>query len=122
MNKYQEAIDDANFNATLNNITNCNFTSGTVEALLDESFIAQHGKPNKIIVDPPRAGLHQKVIDVFLQELPPTIVYVSCNPVTQARDIALLAEKYKVVKSQAFDLFPHTYHVENIVLLQLKED
>lgn len=113
-----EAIDDANANALLNNISNAEFVAGTAENILDENFIAMHGRPDKIIVDPPRAGLHEKVVETLLLAEPKTIVYVSCNPATQARDVLMLSEKYRIAKCQPLDLFPHTYHIENIVLLE----
>jgi 23S rRNA (uracil1939-C5)-methyltransferase len=115
-----EAISDARFNAELNGISNCTFTAGTCEDILRDEFIAVHGKPDIVVVDPPRAGLHQKVIDVLLESSPKKIVYVSCNPSTQARDAQLLSEKYAIVKCQPVDMFPHTFHIENVILLELK--
>jgi 23S rRNA (uracil1939-C5)-methyltransferase len=114
-----DAIVDADFNATLNSIDNCVFHAGTCEDILKEEFIAAHSKPDIVVVDPPRAGLHQKVIDVLLRAAPKKIVYVSCNPATQARDVLLFSEKYAVTKCQPVDMFPHTFHIENVVLLEL---
>lgn len=114
----EDAIKDAKENATLNNIKNVHFQVGTCETILSEEFIDQFPLPDIVVVDPPRAGLHEKVIDVLLQIQPKKIVYVSCNPATQARDVLLFSEKYAVVKSQAVDMFPHTFHIENIVLLE----
>ncbi|MCC6582487.1 MAG: 23S rRNA (uracil-5-)-methyltransferase RumA, partial [Chitinophagales bacterium] len=85
-----------------------------------EEFIAEHSTPDIVVVDPPRAGLHEKVINVLLEAAPKKIVYVSCNPATQARDVILFSEKYKVTKCQPVDMFPHTFHIENVVLLELK--
>jgi len=113
-----EAIEDAKVNSELNSITNTHFFAGEAEKLLNKEFFLEHGKPNVIITDPPRAGMHPKVIDAILYSRPEKIVYVSCNPSTQARDIQLLSEKYNVVKVQPVDMFPHTHHVENIVLLE----
>ena len=115
-----DAIIDAKYNAELNNIGNCIFHSGTCEDILKVDFIAAHSTPDIVVVDPPRAGLHEKVIDVLLQAGPKKIVYVSCNPATQARDVLLFSEKYAVTKCQPVDMFPHTFHIENVVLLELK--
>jgi 23S rRNA (uracil1939-C5)-methyltransferase len=112
-----EAIDDAKINATINNSSNAFFFTGDTNYVLDESFIAQSGKPDVIITDPPRNGMHKDVVEKILSLNPNRIVYVSCNPSTQARDAQLLAEKYTVVKIQPVDMFPHTQHVENVALL-----
>lgn len=114
-----DAIKDAEHNATINGITNTIFHTGTCEDILKETFIAMHGKPDIVIVDPPRAGLHEKVIQVLLEAAPKKIIYVSCNPATQARDILLFSEKYKVTTCQPVDMFPHTFHIENVVVLEL---
>ncbi len=114
-----DAIVDANFNAELNKIDNCIFHAGTCEDILKEEFIALHQRPDIVVVDPPRAGLHEKVVNVLLEAAPKKIVYVSCNPATQARDVLLFSEKYKVTKCQPVDMFPHTFHIENVVLLEL---
>lgn len=115
------AILDARLNMTLNNIPNALFYSGDVKDLLNRDFINQHGKPDVVITDPPRAGMHEKVIHTLLQMEAPKIVYVSCNPATQARDLALLSEKYDVIAIQPVDMFPHTHHVECVANLRLKK-
>ena len=115
----EEAIVDAKKNMALNNITNCEFEAGDVRNVFDEDFQTRHGSPDVIILDPPRAGLHPKVPKTLLEGNTPKIIYVSCNPVTQARDIQLLSEKYKITKMQPVDMFPHTFHVENIAVLEL---
>ena len=116
-----DAITDANYNATLNKIANTTFHVGTCEDILKEEFIAQYTKPDIVVVDPPRAGLHENVIKVLVEAAPKKIVYVSCNPATQARDVLLFSEKYTLTKCQPVDMFPHTFHIENVVLLELKE-
>ena len=113
-----EAIEDAKYNSQLNNISNTKFYSGDMKDMLTNDFIVENGKPDVIITDPPRAGMHAEVVNVLLQIEAEKIVYVSCNPATQARDISLLDEKYMVTKIQPVDMFPHTHHVENIVLLE----
>ncbi len=114
------AIADAKQNASLNNISNCEFFASDMKDIFKASFIAEHGKPDVIITDPPRAGMHEDVTKCILDSGAAKIVYVSCNPASQARDMAILAEKYKVVKVQPVDMFPQTHHVENVVLLELK--
>lgn len=116
-----EAIEDAKINSALNKIENTEFFAGDLKDVLSFNFIDQHGKPDVIILDPPRAGMHPKVVDGLLYALPKRIVYVSCNPATQARDLNLLGAKYKVKKVKPVDMFPHTHHVENIVLLEVAE-
>ena len=116
-----EAIEDAKVNSQINGITNTLFFAGDMKDMLTQEFINQYGRPDVIITDPPRAGMHQDVIDVILFAEPKRIVYVSCNPATQARDLQLLDVKYKVAAVQPVDMFPHTHHVENVVLLELKE-
>lgn len=113
-----EAIADAKVNSKLNGITNTLFYAGDMKDILNTEFIEQHGKPDVIITDPPRAGMHDDVIKAILFADPMRIVYVSCNPATQARDLNLLDEKYKVTAVQPVDMFPHTHHVENVVLLE----
>ena len=113
-----EAIEDAKVNSAINNITNTLFYAGDMKDMLTQDFINAHGRPDVIITDPPRAGMHNDVIDVILFAEPKRIVYVSCNPATQARDLALLDAKYKVMAVQPVDMFPHTHHVENVVLLE----
>ena len=114
------AIEDAQLNSQLNGIENTLFYAGDMKAILTDEFIANHAKPDLIITDPPRAGMDEKVIEMLLQIAAPAIVYVSCNPATQARDLALLGERYQVEKVQPVDMFPQTYHVENVVRLTLK--
>ena len=113
-----EAIEDAKVNSEINGITNTEFFAGDMKDILNHDFIERHGKPDIIITDPPRAGMHQDVIDTILFADPLRIVYVSCNPATQARDLQLLSEKYVVKRIQPVDMFPHTQHVENVVLLE----
>ncbi|MGX5818268.1 23S rRNA (uracil(1939)-C(5))-methyltransferase RlmD [Chitinophaga lutea] len=115
-----EAIADAKENAAANGVTNASFFAGDVIDICDDAFFAAHGAPDVIITDPPRAGMHEKLTAKLLEVAAPRIVYVSCNPATQARDLALLSEKYTVEKVQAVDMFPHTHHIENVVLLQRK--
>lgn len=115
------AIEDAKLNSKLNGIENTLFYAGDMKDILNEEFIANHAKPDLIITDPPRAGMDEKVVEMLLRLEAPKIVYVSCNPATQARDVALLAEKYDVEKIQPVDMFPQTYHVENVISLILKK-
>lgn len=115
-----EAIEDAKVNSEINGIENTLFYAGDMKDILNKEFIEQHGRPDIIITDPPRAGMHQDVIDTILFAAPKRIVYVSCNPATQARDLQLLDVAYRVVKIQPVDMFPHTQHVENVVLLEKK--
>ncbi len=115
-----QAIEDAKINADLNNINNVSFYAGDMKDVLNDELISKHGKPDVIITDPPRAGMHADVCTKLMELKAPKIVYVSCNPATQARDIALMQEVYKVTKVQPVDMFPHTHHVENIALLELK--
>ncbi|MCR9286575.1 23S rRNA (uracil(1939)-C(5))-methyltransferase RlmD [Saprospiraceae bacterium] len=116
-----DAIKDAKENAAMNQTENCVFYAGDVRKILTDEFAEKHGKPDLVITDPPRAGMHNKVVDMFLKLEAPKIVYVSCNPATQARDINLLSEKYDLVKVQPVDMFPHTYHIESVALLKLKK-
>lgn len=113
-----EAIEDAKENSRFNNITNTKFFAGDIKDVLNQDFISHYGHPDVIILDPPRAGVHQNVIDAILASLPKRIVYVSCNPATQARDLSLLKDHYKVTAVQPVDMFPHTHHVENVVKLE----
>ncbi|WP_269235314.1 23S rRNA (uracil(1939)-C(5))-methyltransferase RlmD [Flavobacterium flavigenum] len=115
-----EAILDAKANAERNNITNCEFFVGDMKVVFNEVFITQHGKPDVIITDPPRDGMHKDVIEQILKIAPKKVVYVSCNSATQARDLALMDEKYKVTRVRPVDMFPQTHHVENVVLLELR--
>lgn len=114
----EDAIKDARINSEVNGIENTLFFAGDMMDVLTDDFIDEHGRPEVMIVDPPRAGMHGDVVKVILNAEPERIVYVSCNPATQARDLALLDEKYKVVRVQPVDMFPHTHHVENVVKLQ----
>ena len=116
-----EAIDDAVLNAANNGITNCEFFAGDMKDILTADFIAEHGKPDVIILDPPRAGIHPDVASVILETAPSRMVYVSCNPASQARDLAILSQKYTIEAVQPVDMFPHTQHVENVCKLKLKE-
>jgi 23S rRNA (uracil1939-C5)-methyltransferase len=115
-----EAIDDARLNAEVNHLTNTTFFSGDIKNILNSEFFGIHGKPDVVITDPPRAGMHEDVVKAIMEAGPERIVYVSCNPATQARDIAWMTEHYTVEKIQPVDMFPHTHHVENVVLLVKK--
>jgi 23S rRNA (uracil1939-C5)-methyltransferase len=116
-----EAIEDAFINAKENGIENCSFFAGDMKDILTPEFIAVHGKPNVIILDPPRAGIHPDVAKVIVEAEPDKIVYVSCNPATQARDIAAMSDKYEITRVQPVDMFPHTHHLENVVLMEIKK-
>ena len=115
-----EAIEDAKVNSAINGIDNTLFFAGDMKDILTDKFIEEYGRPDVIITDPPRAGMHEDVVNVILNAEPKRIVYVSCNPATQARDLQLLDVKYKVTAVQPVDMFPHTHHVENVVRLELK--
>ncbi|MFT3682760.1 MAG: 23S rRNA (uracil(1939)-C(5))-methyltransferase RlmD [Ferruginibacter sp.] len=115
-----EAIEDAKENAALNNISHAEFFAGDVINICDDAFFDKHGRPDVVITDPPRAGMHEKLVNKLLEIAAPKIVYVSCNTATQARDIGFLAEKYEVEKLQPVDMFPHTHHIECVALLKLK--
>lgn len=114
------AIEDAKINSQINNISNTDFYSGDIKDLLDDSFLDTHGRPDTIITDPPRAGMHEDVTNMLLKAAPQKIVYVSCNPATQARDLNILSRAYDIISVQPVDMFPHTMHVENIVALKIK--
>lgn len=116
-----EAIDDAKVNAAANGITNCEFFAGDMKDVLNDRFIEEHGKPDVMIVDPPRAGMHPDVVKTILNAAPRRIVYVSCNPASQARDLAMMSGKYKITAVQPVDMFPHTQHVENVCRMEIKE-
>ena len=116
------AIEDARENATLNQIEDALFFTGDVSVVCNDDFFASHGRPDVIITDPPRAGMHEKLVRKIIEMEAPIVVYVSCNPATQARDLALLDEKYSVTKIQPVDMFPHTHHIENVVQLKLKRN
>lgn len=115
-----QAIGDAKVNAAANGLTNTEFYAGDMKDVLTSGFIDVHGRPDVMIVDPPRAGMHEDVVKVILEAAPRRIVYVSCNPATQARDLAMLYEKYDIQAVQPVDMFPHTQHVENVVLLTIR--
>lgn len=116
----EDAIRDAKLNAEVNRLANTDFYAGDMKDVLTDEFVAAHGHPDVMIVDPPRAGMHADVVNVILNAEPSRIVYVSCNPATQARDIALLDAKYRVTAIRPVDMFPHTHHVENVVRLDLR--
>jgi 23S rRNA (uracil1939-C5)-methyltransferase len=116
----EEAIADAKENAALNNINHAEFFSGDVIKICNDDFFAMHGRPDVVITDPPRAGMHEKLVNKLLEMAAQKIVYVSCNTATQARDLGLLGEKYSIEKIQPVDMFPHTHHIECVVLLKLK--
>lgn len=118
----EPAVEDARVNARINGFDHLHFYAGDVKTLLTEQLVALHGPPDVVITDPPRAGMHAKVVETLLVLNAPKIVYVSCNPATQARDLALLSAGYTVRKSRAVDMFPHTHHIENVVLLERKYD
>jgi 23S rRNA (uracil1939-C5)-methyltransferase len=115
------AIDDAHTNSDLNNIDNTVYYAGDLAKVLNEDFVIQNGRPDVIITDPPRSGMHESVVKQILLIEPQKVIYVSCNPATQARDIALMIEKYEVTAVQPVDMFPHTHHVENVALLTLRK-
>lgn len=117
----EEAIEDARENAALNNILHAHFFAGDVISVCDDAFFAAHGRPDVIVTDPPRAGMHEKLVKKILDMAAPVVVYVSCNPATQARDLQLLDEKYYVARVQPVDMFPQTQHIENVVQLKLKK-
>ncbi|MDE6503604.1 MAG: methyltransferase domain-containing protein, partial [Muribaculaceae bacterium] len=116
-----EAIEDAKLNSEVNGINNTVFYAGDMKDVLNAEFIERHGVPDVMIVDPPRAGMHADVVATILAAAPRRIVYVSCNPATQARDIAMLDGAYRVTAVQPVDMFPHTHHVENIAVLELRD-
>ena len=116
-----EAIEDAKLNSRVNGIENTEFYAGDMKDILTDDFVAANGRPDVMIVDPPRAGMHEDVVNVILNSEPKRIVYVSCNPATQARDLAMLDVKYRVMEVQPVDMFPHTHHVENVVALELRK-
>ena len=114
-----EAIEDAKMNTKLNGINHVQFFVGDIKNMLHDEFFAQNGKPHVIITDPPRSGMHDDVTEAILTASPKRIVYVSCNPATQARDLSRMSARYRISKIQPVDMFPHTHHVENIALLEL---
>lgn len=118
----KEAIEDARINAEANGITNCTFFDGDMKDILTADFIKEHGKPEVMIIDPPRAGMHPDVVKVIMEAAPERIVYVSCNPASQARDLAMMSPMYEITAVQPVDMFPHTMHVENVCALRLKDN
>jgi 23S rRNA (uracil1939-C5)-methyltransferase len=116
----QDAVDDAHENVKLNGLSHLEFHAGDMKAILSPAWVAAHGQPDVVITDPPRAGMDEPVVRALLEIAPPRIVYVSCNAATQARDLAILSEKYEVKAIQPVDMFPHTSHVENVALLELR--
>jgi 23S rRNA (uracil1939-C5)-methyltransferase len=116
-----DAINDAYENAALNGLEHCQFFAGDVEKVCTDAFFEEHGKPDVIITDPPRAGMTEKLVQQLLKMRAPKIVYVSCNPATQARDLQLLDEDYRITRLQPVDMFPHTHHIENVALLELRD-
>ncbi|MBP5629328.1 MAG: class I SAM-dependent RNA methyltransferase, partial [Bacteroidaceae bacterium] len=116
----EDAIVDARINAEINGINNIQFIAGDMKDVLTDEFIASNGRPDVIITDPPRAGMHGDVVKTILNAAPQRIVYVSCNPATQARDLQMLDDKYKVKAYQPVDMFPHTHHIENVALLEFR--
>ena len=117
----EEAVADARINSKDNGIDNAEFFAGDMKDVLDDGFIKKHGKPDVIVLDPPRAGIHPSVAQVILKASPDRMVYVSCNPASQARDLEILCKDYTITKVQPVDMFPHTQHVENVVLLERKK-
>ena len=115
-----EATHDAIENAVINGVAHAKFLTGDVADICDNAFFAAHGSPDVIITDPPRAGMSETLVNKILDMEAPVVVYVSCNPATQARDLNLLKEKYSVTRVQPVDMFPHTHHIENVVQLSLK--
>lgn len=117
----EDAIEDAKINASWNNLNHCDFYAGDAANMATDEFFEAHGKPDVIITDPPRAGMHEKLVQQLLKMRAPKVVYVSCNPATQARDLQLLDEAYEVTRVRPVDMFPHTHHIENVVLLSLRK-
>jgi 23S rRNA (uracil1939-C5)-methyltransferase len=115
-----EAVEDAKINAATNGVNHASFFQGDVSEVCTDAFFAEHGRPDVVITDPPRAGMHEKLVRTLLEIAAPRVVYVSCNPATQARDLQLLDEKYKVTRIRPVDMFPHTHHIENVILLELR--
>jgi 23S rRNA (uracil1939-C5)-methyltransferase len=113
-----ESVRDAVINSKINNIKNTSFFAGDIKSVLNDQFISSNGRPDVIITDPPRAGMQREVVGSIIAAGPERVVYVSCNPSTQARDIALMSEQYRVMKIQPVDMFPHTHHVENVILME----
>ena len=114
----EAAVRDATVNSKINGLTNTQFIAGEAEKVFTADYVGSHGKPDIIITDPPRNGMHENVVNTILELSPARVVYVSCNPATQARDLALMSGRYNLVKCQPVDMFPHTHHVENVALLE----
>ncbi len=121
MEAVPEAIEAARVNAAINGITNCEYLVGDMKDVFDDGFTSRYGRPDVVITDPPRDGMHKDVVAQLLRLMPQRIVYVSCNSATQARDLAMMKDFYEIKKSQAVDMFPQTFHVENVVLLEARE-
>ncbi len=117
----EQAVEDARINSAINNIDNVQYFAGDIVKILNKEFFETHGKPDLVITDPPRAGMHERVVEALNRIGVPKIVYISCNPATQARDIGLMKDNYKVIEIQPVDMFPHTHHIENVVLLKKTE-
>ena len=115
-----EAIEDAKYNSAINGIRNTNFYAGDMKDVFTMSFIQHHSTPDVLVLDPPRAGVHPKVIEALLVAMPKKVIYVSCNPSSQARDMGLMQDYYRIEAVQPVDMFPHTHHVENVVLMERK--
>ncbi len=115
-----EAIDDAHVNKDINQINNATFYAGDVKEILNDDFLTKHGKPDVIITDPPRMGMHPHVVNTLIESGAPKIIYISCNPATQARDLALLSEQYETLSVTPVDMFPHTHHIESVAVLKRK--
>ena len=116
-----EGIKAADKNADKNNITNCTFYTGDIKEIFTDDFVSKNGSPNIIITDPPRDGMHKKVVDQILKISPKRIVYISCNSATQARVLSIMEKNYRITPIQPIDMFPQTHHVENVVVLELKD-
>jgi 23S rRNA (uracil1939-C5)-methyltransferase len=116
----KEAVDDATENALVNKVAHAKFFAGDVSEVCNEAFFAEHGRPDVIITDPPRAGMSEQLVKKILEIEAPVVVYVSCNPATQARDLNLMKDKYSVTRVRPVDMFPHTHHIENVVQLRLR--
>ena len=116
----REAVDDAKENAVLNGVDHAKFFTGDVAEVCNDDFFIEHGRPDVIITDPPRAGMSEPLVRKILEMQAPVVVYVSCNPATQARDLNMMKDKYRVTRVRPVDMFPHTHHIENVVQLRLK--
>jgi 23S rRNA (uracil1939-C5)-methyltransferase len=117
----EQAVEDARVNAAINNIGNISFYISDAREILKKEFFEQNGYPGLVVTDPPRAGMHERVVEALLRVKPSRVIYISCNPATQARDISLMKDHYMVAAIQPVDMFPHTHHIENVVLLKLRK-